>query len=288
MPVTIFRGLVLGAAVSAGLSAAPAAAQSPPPCDQQLAGLDRRIEAVRGNLTPPATRAELDALDTYRRALQRVAQGGGSPQACAALANAAVATVQAIESPRVLPADEFDDHQLRNPQGQEMGEIGELIVDPLSGRVVYAVVELGGFLGLGERYFPVPWALVRPAPEDNAFVLDVAKDRLTAAPQFTRDNRPNMADRQWAQALHTYYGVTPPWLERGAALAAVLPPEAASQTAAPQEVERLKAEVERLNQELERTRASGGSGGTPAPAATGGAGEAGQPPPQPTPAPAKP
>lgn len=293
MPVTLFRGLVLGVAVSAGLSAAPAAAQTPPPCDQQLAGLDRRIEAVRANLNPPATRAELDSLETYRRALQRVAQGGGSPQACAAVLNDAVATVQAIESPRVLPADEFDDRDLRNPQGQEMGEIGELIVDPVSGRVIYAVVELGGFLGLGERYFPVPWALLRPAPEGDAFVLDVAKDRLTAAPQFTRDNRPNMADRQWAQALHTYYGVTPPWLDRGGALAAVLPPDSQPQAGAPQEVERLRAEVERLNEELSRMRASGGSGDTPAPGAAGSARQNGQPPQQeqqqqPTPAPAKP
>lgn len=267
MPVIPFRGLVLGAALSAGLCAAPAAAQSPPPCDQQLAGLDRRIEAVRGNLSPLASRAELDALDIHRRALQRVAQGG-TPQACAELLDDAVSLVRAIESPRVLPADEFNDRKLRNPQGEELGEIGELIVDPVSGRVVYAVVELGGFLGLGERYFPVPWALVQPAPDGESFVLNVAKERLTAAPQFTRDNRPNMADRQWAQALHTYYGVAPPWLEGSAVLGTLVTGGAGD----PQAIDRLKAEVSRLNEELAQMRAAGGSGATPAPAAAGSPG----------------
>lgn len=285
MPVTFVRGLTLGAAVSVSLFAGPVIAQTLP-CDQQLAGLDRRIESVRGNLTPPATRAELDTLDTYRRALSRVAQGGGAPQACAAVLNDAIAAVQSVENPRVLPADEFTSRKLRNLQGEEMGELGELVVDPVSGRVMYAVVELGGFLGLGERYFPVPWALVGPAPEGGAFILNVAKERLTAAPQFTRDNRPNMADRQWALALHTYYGVTPPWVDRGAALAAVLPPGRDNQPADLQEVERLKAEVERLNQELSLMRASGGSGVTPVPGTAGSAGGAGQP--QPAPAPGKP
>lgn len=277
MPVTSFRGLVLGAAVSAALCAVPAAAQSPPPCDQQLAGLDRRIEAVRAALSPPASRAELDALDVHRQALQSVARSG-TPQACAELLDDAVTLVRAIENPRVLPADEFDDRTLRNPQGEELGEIGELIVDPVSGRVVYAVVELGGFLGLGERYFPVPWALVQPTPDGNSFILNVAKDRLTAAPQFTRDNRPNMADRQWAQALHTYYGVAPPWLDGSAALGAFV----ASGAGDAQEMDRLKAEVTRLNEELSQTRASGGSGSAPGPGATGSPGVAPQPePPQP-------
>lgn len=267
MPVTSFRGLVIGAAVSVGLYATPAAAQSPPPCDQQLAGLDRRIEAVRGTLTPPASRAELDALDVHRHALQRLARSG-TPQACAELLDDAVALVRAIESPLVLPADEFDDRTLHNPQGEELGEIGELILDPVGGRVVYAVVELGGFLGLGERYFPVPWALVRPAPRGNGFVLDVAKERLTAAPQFARDNRPNMADRQWAQALHTYYGVAPPWLESSAALGAVVSGGAGDA----QELERLRAEVSRLTEELSQMRASGSSGAPSVPGAAGSPG----------------
>ncbi|NYZ14934.1 PRC-barrel domain-containing protein [Azospirillum sp. RWY-5-1] len=277
MTITSFRGLLLGAVLSAGLGAAPVAAQSPPPCDQQLAGLDRRIEAVRGNLSPPASRAELEALDAHRRALEMVAKNG-TPQACAAVLNDSIAVVQAVESPRVLPADEFDDRKLRNPQGEELGEIGELIVDPVRGQIVYAVVELGGFLGLGERYFPVPWSLVRPAPDGDAFVLNVAKERLTAAPQFARDNRPNMADRQWAQALHTYYGVVPPWLESSAVLGALVSSGAGSQTAGDaQEIERLKAEVSRLNEELMRMRASGGSGAPPVPGAAGNSGDSPQP-----------
>lgn len=277
MTITSFRGLLLGAVLSAGLGAAPVAAQSPPPCDQQLAGLDRRIEAVRGNLSPPASRAELEALDAHRRSLEMVAKNG-TPQACAAVLNDSIAVVQAVESPRVLPADEFDDRKLRNPQGEELGEIGELIVDPVRGQIVYAVVELGGFLGLGERYFPVPWSLVRPAPDGDAFVLNVAKERLTAAPQFARDNRPNMADRQWAQALHTYYGVVPPWLESSAVLGALVSGGAGGQTAGDaQEIERLKVEVSRLNEELMRMRASGGSGAPPVSGAAGNSGDSPRP-----------
>ncbi|NUB12808.1 hypothetical protein GAY28_08855 [Azospirillum brasilense] len=157
---------------------------------------------------------------------------------------------------RVVAADDLSKAKLHNASGEEMGSISELVVDPNTGRVAYAVVEAGGFLGLGERNFPVPWALVQPAQAGDGYVLNVTKDRLTAAPQFTRSNRPDMSDRQWAVALHTYYGVQPYWMRDGAALAAVGMPEggAAGSPQLQSEVQRLSQEVDRLNRELSQAR----------------------------------
>jgi hypothetical protein len=80
--------------------------------------------------------------------------------------------------------------------------------------VAYVVLAFGGFLGLGEKYFAVPWAALRPEagqqPGDTErYVLNVDKERLKNAPGFDKNNWPNMADRSWAQQIHAFYGVSP-------------------------------------------------------------------------------
>jgi hypothetical protein len=70
----------------------------------------------------------------------------------------------------------------------------------------------GGFLGLGEKYFAIPWtALTSKAGEKGNLILNVDKEKLKNAPGFDKDNWPNMADRSWAEQVHAYYGVKPDW-----------------------------------------------------------------------------
>lgn len=224
------RSTWIPAALAALLAAAPAAAQSPD-CGNETARLGHRIDTLRDSgLTPPATRAELEELTAYRQAAERLAQAGRGAL-CVRLAREALATVDSIERPQVLSTETLRDAEVRSPDGKDMGHISELVLAPAGGRIAYAVVELGGFLGIGERYFPVPWPLFQTTPDGSAVVLSVPRDTLTAAPQFTRDNRPNMADRQWALALHTYYGVAPYWLRDGDAMAGLVDSDDGSATA---------------------------------------------------------
>ena len=96
-----------------------------------------------------------------------------------------------------------------NQHGEDLGDIKEIMLDMRSGRVAYAVLSYGGFLGLGDKLFAVPWGALKLDAENKRFVLNVEKNRLADAPGFDKEHWPNMADPAWAQGIHTYYGTTP-------------------------------------------------------------------------------
>jgi sporulation protein YlmC with PRC-barrel domain len=109
---------------------------------------------------------------------------------------------------------------VENMQGEDLGQIEDIVLDPQDGRVAYAVLSFGGFLGLGEKYFAIPWsALTAKAGEENTLVLNVDKEKLKNAPGFDKNSWPNMADRTWGQQIHSYYGVPPYWESRQASAA---------------------------------------------------------------------
>jgi sporulation protein YlmC with PRC-barrel domain len=102
---------------------------------------------------------------------------------------------------------------VENAQGEDLGKIEDLVLDPQNGRVSYAVLSFGGFLGLGEKYFAIPWnALQAKAGEDDTMILNVDKEKLQNAPGFDRNNWPDTTNRQWGEEIHAYYGVQPYWL----------------------------------------------------------------------------
>jgi len=134
-----------------------------------------------------------------------------------------------------------------NPQGERLGDIKDVVFDA-QGRIEYAVLAFGGFLGMGEKYFAVPWGALKPAagqkPGDyDHYVLSIDKERLKNAPGFDKSNWPNMADRSWAEQIHTFYGVAPYVEPREAAAPVPSPatmgmPRAAMVTATVQHVDK--------------------------------------------------
>jgi sporulation protein YlmC with PRC-barrel domain len=97
---------------------------------------------------------------------------------------------------------------VENPQGQDLGKIEDIVIDPADGRIAYAVLSFGGFLGLGEKYFAIPWSALAPKTGDNnTYVLNVDKEKLKNAPGFDRNNWPDMANPNWATDIDRYYGV---------------------------------------------------------------------------------
>lgn len=113
--------------------------------------------------------------------------------------------------PQVLSASSIDSEDVVNAQGEDLGEIKELMIDIQSGRVAYAVLGFGGFLGMGEKLFAIPWSAFKLDADNRCFILDVAQERLKEAPGFDKDDWPSMADPQWAATIHSYYGASPYW-----------------------------------------------------------------------------
>jgi sporulation protein YlmC with PRC-barrel domain len=108
----------------------------------------------------------------------------------------------------VMGASSLEGETVLDVHGETLGEIEDIMLDVPAGRIAYAVIAVGGFLGIGEKYFAVPWrALIRDA-DRKCFVLDLDKDRLAEAPGFDEDHWPSMADEQWAREIQRFYGPT--------------------------------------------------------------------------------
>jgi sporulation protein YlmC with PRC-barrel domain len=113
--------------------------------------------------------------------------------------------------PRVMGAATLTGDDVINRHGEKLGTIEEIMLDVPTGRIAYAVLSCGGFLGLGDKLFAIPWGSLTLDPENKCFVVDIAKDRLERAPGFDKDRWPAMADERWAREVHTYYRARPYW-----------------------------------------------------------------------------
>jgi sporulation protein YlmC with PRC-barrel domain len=98
-----------------------------------------------------------------------------------------------------------------NSKGDDLGDIKEVVIDPRTGRVAYAVVAFGGFLSMGEKLFAIPVSAFAYNIERNEYVLNVTKERLEKAPGFDADNWPSMSDEKWNREVYKYYERPPYW-----------------------------------------------------------------------------
>ena len=113
--------------------------------------------------------------------------------------------------PEVMAADTLEGDDVRNYQGENLGEIKKIMIDVQSGRVAYAVLSSGGFLGIADKLFAIPWSALTLDAGHKCFLLDADKKKLENAPGFDKDHWPSMADVTWARQVHDYYGQKTYW-----------------------------------------------------------------------------
>ena len=111
--------------------------------------------------------------------------------------------------PALMGADTLIGDSVVNAADEDLGDIKEIMLDMQTGQVAYAVLSFGGFLGMGDKLFAVPWQALHLDTVNKRFVLDIEKERLQNAPGFDKDAWPDMADAQWAQHIHSFYGTDP-------------------------------------------------------------------------------
>jgi sporulation protein YlmC with PRC-barrel domain len=110
--------------------------------------------------------------------------------------------------PALMGADTLLGNDVYNERGENLGNIKEFMIDMASGRIAYAVLSFGGFLGMGDRLFAVPWQALKLDTANKRFALNVVKEKLKNAPGFDKDHWPSMADPTWATSVHSFYGVS--------------------------------------------------------------------------------
>ncbi|HDR9251359.1 PRC-barrel domain-containing protein [Burkholderia vietnamiensis] len=130
--------------------------------------------------------------------------------------------------PDVMAAGTLQDDRVLTIDGDDIGKVTHIMLDVRAGRIAYAVVSSGGFLGIGDKLLALPWNVLTLGAERRCFVLPVPTERVREAPGFDKDRWPAMADPAWAEALHAYYGASPYWLIEEGETALDSPPYEAS------------------------------------------------------------
>jgi hypothetical protein len=115
------------------------------------------------------------------------------------------------ETTRLIAADKVNGTSVYNRQGEHLGAIEDVMLDKISGKVAYAVLAFGGFLGIGERYHPLPWSVLAYDTQMGGYVVDLDRSRLEGAPTFAANDDVDWNDRAWGKRVNDYYGTTPWW-----------------------------------------------------------------------------
>lgn len=106
----------------------------------------------------------------------------------------------------IISSDKVNGTKVYNPAGEKLGSIDSLMIDKLSGRVRYAVMEFGGFLGIGTDRYPLPWETLKYDPAQGGYVVSLAKEQLEGAPRYAQDIAPEYTD-EYGRRVYDYYGL---------------------------------------------------------------------------------
>ncbi|HEX2116046.1 MAG TPA: PRC-barrel domain-containing protein [Alphaproteobacteria bacterium] len=119
--------------------------------------------------------------------------------------------VSTRETSDLISSEKVEGTAVMNKQGEKIGSIESVMIEKRSGKVAYAVMSFGGFLGIGDQHHPVPWSSLVYDTKLGGYVIDADRARLEAAPAYKGKDVPNWSDREWGQRVHQYYGVRPYW-----------------------------------------------------------------------------
>ena len=109
---------------------------------------------------------------------------------------------------RLISSERVQGTAVYSPSGEKIGTIDHLMIEKVSGRVVYAVMGFGGFLGLGQSHYPLPWNALKYNTTLEGYHTSVTEQQLRDAPEFSDDS---WNDRDWERRVHDHYHVRYYW-----------------------------------------------------------------------------
>lgn len=119
-------------------------------------------------------------------------------------------TLDDRETVSLIGSDKVEGTAVYGADAKRIGDIERVMIDKISGKVAYAVLSFGGFLGIGEDYYPVPWATLKYDTNLGGYVTGLTKDRLEGAPKYSESTGWNWT-RENDQRVYDYYRVAPYW-----------------------------------------------------------------------------
>jgi hypothetical protein len=113
------------------------------------------------------------------------------------------------ETSALIGSDKVEGTEVYRSNGDHVGEIQRVMIDKRSGKVAYAVMSFGGFLGLAQDYYPLPWSLLTYKPSLGGYEVNVTEQQLKGAPHYGRSDSWDWNDRERGRKVYDYYGVAP-------------------------------------------------------------------------------
>ena len=104
-----------------------------------------------------------------------------------------------------VKASEITGTKVKNMTGENLGEIKEIVIDKTLGKISYLVLEFGGFMSFGNKFFAMPWNLFTYDKQDGTYILKLDKERLKNSPGFDKDNWPNFSEQAFVSSINQYY-----------------------------------------------------------------------------------
>lgn len=111
----------------------------------------------------------------------------------------------------LIASDRVEGTAVRRSDGTKVGTIERVMIDKLSGKVAYAVLSFGGFLGMGEKHAPIPWERLTYDQALEAYRVDLSDQEIKGAPTHAAGEEFDWGDRSAEIKIHSYYGARPYW-----------------------------------------------------------------------------
>lgn len=123
-----------------------------------------------------------------------------------------------VNSPhRMIFASKVNGTPVFNADGERIGHIEDVAIGKIDGKVGYAILSFGGFLGIGEKFHPLPWSVLTYDTDKNGYLVSLSKEELTNAPAYSKDELADIGDtdERYRERIYGYYGAygaTPYWV----------------------------------------------------------------------------
>lgn len=123
-----------------------------------------------------------------------------------ASSNSSMTDVGAHETVTLIAASKVNGTNVYNKTGESLGSIHDVMLNKLDGRVIYAVLSFGGFLGIGQKYHPLPWSQLTYSDQYGGYILNLDKQQLEKAPSYGVSDAPDWESSSYRGDIDGYYG----------------------------------------------------------------------------------
>jgi hypothetical protein len=119
-------------------------------------------------------------------------------------------SLETKETTSLIASDKVEGTAVYGADQRKIGSLERVMIDKISGKVAYAVLSFGGFLGMGEDFYPMPWSTLKYDTKLGGYLVNLTKDQLDNAPKFNESRGWNW-NRENDRQVHDYYRARPYW-----------------------------------------------------------------------------